>query len=171
MAVSWLKQPIERVHILLDETKAPSRVYIEFPDETLLHTAVGILHGMELTGSMGIVCSVSTPQELMRALFPSWQGAFKGSTPTLAGLSSEHIVSALQTGIITEAELYTIFCRICSPDSQPPMLSPLHSVQLLISILVKIPAFVDGHLFLPARLRDRIFSPFALSVGATRSMG
>jgi hypothetical protein len=157
MVVSWLKHPVERVHILLDETRTPSRVYIEVADEMLLHAAVSVLYNTEPTCGLGIVCGVATPQELMRAVFPSWQGAFNGFSPTLAGLSTEHVIFALETSIITETELNALLLLMCAPDSHLSR-TALHSVQLLISILDKFPTFVDGHLYLPGLLRDRVFS-------------
>ena len=49
-------------------------------------------------------------------LFPTWQGNFDGSRPSLAGLSNEHVIATLQRGILSEAELNALLTLIRSPD-------------------------------------------------------
>ena len=49
-------------------------------------------------------------------LFPSWQGTFDGSCPSLSGLSNEHVIAALQHGLISETDLKSLLHLIRSPD-------------------------------------------------------
>jgi hypothetical protein len=49
-------------------------------------------------------------------LFPSWQGPFDGCRPSLAGLSNEQVVSALEHGLVSEPELKALLHLIRSPD-------------------------------------------------------
>jgi hypothetical protein len=49
-------------------------------------------------------------------LFPSWQGPFDGCRPSLAALSNEQVVSALEHGLVSEAELKALLHLIRSPD-------------------------------------------------------
>lgn len=52
----------------------------------------------------------------MEKLFPSWQGNFDGSRPSLAGLGNEHVISTLQRGLVSETELNSLLHLIKSPD-------------------------------------------------------
>lgn len=49
-------------------------------------------------------------------LFPSWQGGFDGSRPSLHGLPNERVIAALEAGLITETELNALLHLIRSPD-------------------------------------------------------
>jgi len=92
----------------------------------------------------------------MKALFPSWQGNFDGTRPSLAGLSKEHVVAALENGLISDAELKALLHLIRSPDShflKVPSL-PFHS---LISMLSKFPSDLDSRVFYSSTLRDVLF--------------
>jgi hypothetical protein len=82
----------------------------------------------------GVTVTRSNQEELMRAvcmctisqrilidcasekLFPSWQGTFDGSRPSLSGLSNEHVIAALQHGLISDADLKSLLHLIQSPD-------------------------------------------------------
>ena len=64
----------------------------------------------------GVTVTRSCQEELMKALFPSWQGPFDGCRPSLAGLSNEQVVSALEHGLVSEAELKALLHLIRSPD-------------------------------------------------------
>jgi hypothetical protein len=64
----------------------------------------------------GVTVTRSSQEELMKALFPSWQGPFDGCRPSLAGLSNEQVVSALEHGLVSEAELKALLHLIRSPD-------------------------------------------------------
>lgn len=92
----------------------------------------------------------------MRALFPSWQGNFDNSRPSLSGLDNERVISTLQRGLISEAELNSLLHLIRSPDShflKVPSL-PFHS---LISLLTKFPADDDSRVFWSGTLRDSLY--------------
>jgi hypothetical protein len=160
MIVQWLKQPVERVHVLLDRKgKTLSHAYVELANEDVFKAALrGSQNSVLGRGkrARGVTVTRSTQDELMRALFPAWQGGFDGARPTLAGLPSEHVIAALETGLVTQAELNALLHLIRSPDShflKVPSL-PFHS---LVSILAKFPADVDGHVYWSAALRDMIF--------------
>ncbi len=64
----------------------------------------------------GVTVTRSSQEELMKALFPSWQGPFDGCRPSLASLSNEQVVSALEHGLVSEAELKALLHLIRSPD-------------------------------------------------------
>ena len=53
---------------------------------------------------------------MLLQLFPSWQGKFDGSRPSLAGLPNETVVTTLQAGLVTEGELSALLHLIRSPD-------------------------------------------------------
>jgi hypothetical protein len=53
---------------------------------------------------------------LFLQLFPSWQGNFDGSRPSLAGLDNECVIATLEAGLISEAELGALLHLIRSPD-------------------------------------------------------
>lgn len=89
-------------------------------------------------------------------LFPSWQGVFDGSRPSLSGLSNEHVIAALQHGLTSEADIRSLLHLIRSPDShflKVPSL-PFHS---LISILSKFPTDEDSRVFWSGNLRDLLY--------------
>lgn len=49
-------------------------------------------------------------------LFPSWQGGFDGSRPSLAGLDNEAVIRALETGLMTQHEVASLMNLIKSPE-------------------------------------------------------
>ncbi|KAI0938770.1 hypothetical protein AcV5_000379 [Taiwanofungus camphoratus] len=157
---AWLKQPVERVHVLLDRKgKTLSHAYAEMASADAAKAALrGSQNAVLGRGkrARGVTVTRSGQEELMRALFPSWQGNFDGSRPSLAGLSNEHVISTLQRGLLSEAELSSLMHLIRSPDShflKVPSL-PFHS---LISILSKFPADDDSRVFWSGTLRDALY--------------
>lgn len=101
----------------------------------------------------GVTVTRSNQEELMRDLFPSWQGNFDGVRPSLAGLSNEHVIATLQQGLISDAELKSLLHLIRSPDShflKVPSL-PFH---YLMSLLSKFPADDDSRVFWSGSVRD-----------------
>jgi len=92
----------------------------------------------------------------MKALFPSWQGPFDGCRPSLAGLSNEQVVSALEHGLVSEAELKALLHLIRSPDSHF-LKVPSLPFYFLISMLSKFPADADSRLFWSTASRDLLF--------------
>lgn len=113
-------------------------------------------------------------------LFPSWQGNFDGSRPSLAGLSNENVISTLQRGLISETELNSLLHLIKSPDVRqnpfvnfiPRLTSALQSHFLkvpslpfysLIGILSKFPADDDSRVFWSGTLRDSLYGELSSS--------
>lgn len=164
--VDWLRQPVERVHVLLDRKgKTLSHAYVEVQNEDV---ARAILRGETSRGTSrssvlgkgkrarGVTVTRSSQEELMAALFPSWKGAFDGNKPSLAGLSNSHIASSLENGLLTESEVASLLKLIQSPDShflKVPIL-PFHS---LISLLAKFPGDIDSRVFCSSSLRDKLY--------------
>ncbi|KAI0711189.1 hypothetical protein C8T65DRAFT_647830 [Cerioporus squamosus] len=157
---AWLKHPVERVHVLLDRKgKTLSHAFVEMADEDAAKAALRTSQNAVLgkgKRARGVTVTRSSQEELMRALFPAWQGNFDGSRPSLAGLSNEHVISTLQRGLISETELNSLLHLIKSPDShflKVPSL-PFYS---LISILSKFPADDDSRVFWSGNLRDSLY--------------
>ncbi|KAI0088830.1 hypothetical protein BDY19DRAFT_149916 [Irpex rosettiformis] len=157
---AWLKQPVERVHVLLDRKgKTLSHAFVEMasPDaaKAALRTSQNSVLGKGKR-ARGVTVTRSNQEELMRSLFPSWQGSFDGARPSLAGLDNERVIAALQHGLISDAELKSLLHLIRSPDSpflKVPSL-PFHS---LISVLSKIPSDDDSKVFWSGNLRDMLY--------------
>ncbi|KAI0293988.1 hypothetical protein BC826DRAFT_1140537 [Russula brevipes] len=158
--VAWLKHRVKRVHVLLDRKgKTLSHAYVEMPDEEAARASLRTAQNSVLgkgKRARGVTVTRSSQEELMKALFPSWQGPFDGCRPSLAGLSNEQVVSALDHGLVLEAELKALLHLIRSPDShflKVPSL-PFYS---LISMLSKFPADADSRLFWSSASRDLLF--------------
>ncbi|KAI0646377.1 hypothetical protein C8Q79DRAFT_962291 [Trametes meyenii] len=156
----WLKYPVERVHVLLDRKgKTMSHAFAEMVDEGAAKSALRSSQNSVLgkgKRARGVTVTRSSQEELMRALFPSWQGNFDGSRPSLAGLGNENVISTLQRGLMSEAEINALLHLIKSPDShflKVPSL-PFYS---LISILSKFPADDDSRVFWSGHLRDSLY--------------
>ncbi|KAI9508073.1 hypothetical protein F5148DRAFT_1199371 [Russula earlei] len=159
--VAWLKHPVKRVHVLLDRKgKTLSHAYVEMPDEDAARASLRTAQNSVLgkgKRARGVTVTRSSQEELMQALFPSWQGPFDGCKPSLAGLSNEQVVSALEHGLVSEAELKALLHLIRSPDShflKVPSL-PFYS---LISMLSKFPVDADSRLFWSSVSRDLLFA-------------
>lgn len=167
---SWLQQPVERVHVLLDRKgKTMSHAFVEVRGEEVARAVLrgegtgaggknskgkeaGGEKGKEIgRGSVlgkgrrarGVTVTRSGQEELMRAvspflfcnpalpfipllsivlglqLFPAWRGTFDGSRPSLAGLDNDHVISALESGLMTEGEVVALLHLIRSPDVRP----------------------------------------------------
>ncbi|KAI0372029.1 hypothetical protein BV20DRAFT_940669 [Pilatotrama ljubarskyi] len=164
----WLKYPVDRVHVLLDRKgKTMSHAFVEMVDEEAAKAALRSSQNSVLgkgKRARGVTVTRSSQEELMRALFPSWQGNFEGSRPSLAGLSNEMVISTLQRGLISEAELNSLLHLIKSPDShflKVPSL-PFYS---LISILSKFPADDDSRVFWSGNLRDSLYAAVQILMG------
>jgi len=118
--VAWLKHPVKRVHVLLDRKgKTLSHAYVEVPDEEAARASLRTAQNSVLgkgKRARGVTVTRSSQEELMKALFPSWQGPFDGCRPSLAGLSNEQVVSALEHGLVSEAELRALLHLVRSPD-------------------------------------------------------
>ncbi|KAM6492751.1 hypothetical protein JOM56_012475 [Amanita muscaria] len=50
-------------------------------------------------------------------LFPAWRGAFDSSRPSLVGLDSDHVIDALEGGLMTENELKGLLYLIREPEA------------------------------------------------------
>ncbi|THH32550.1 hypothetical protein EUX98_g1634 [Antrodiella citrinella] len=158
--IVWLKHPVERVHVLLDRKgKTLSHAFVEMANQEAAKAALRSSQNSVLgrgKRARGVTVTRSNQEELMRALFPSWQGNFDGARPSLAGLSNEHVISTLQQGLISDGELKSLLHLIRSPDShflKVPSL-PFHS---LMSILSKFPTDDDSRVFWSGSLRDTLY--------------
>ncbi|KAF9652286.1 hypothetical protein BDM02DRAFT_3089366 [Thelephora ganbajun] len=167
MIVNWLKQPVGRAHVLLDRKgKTLSHVFVEMANEEAAKVALRTTQNSVLgqgKRARGVTVTRSNQEELMKALFPSWQGKFDGSRPSLAGLPNETVVATLQAGLMTEGELSALLHLIRSPDShflKVPCL-PFYS---LISILSKFPSDVDSRVFWSSALRDFLYAAVQILV-------
>jgi hypothetical protein len=159
--MAWLKQPVVRVHVLLDPRgKTLSHAFVEFGTEEFARAALrGVQNSVLGKGkrARGVTVTRSSQEELMRSLFPTWKGGFEGSRPSLTGMRNDQIRGALEMGIMTEGELKALLHLVQSPDShflKVPSL-PFH---FLISILSKFPVNVDGMVFWTNSLRDNLFN-------------
>ncbi|KAG6907747.1 hypothetical protein DXG01_007547 [Tephrocybe rancida] len=97
------------------------------------------------------------PTSVGQLLFPTWRGSFDGSRPSLAGLSNDQVIGALEGGLISENEVVGLLHLIKEPDShflKAPSL-PFHS---LISILSKFPSDVDSRVFWSTSVRDTLYA-------------
>ncbi|KAI0694216.1 hypothetical protein BC835DRAFT_1533943 [Cytidiella melzeri] len=157
---AWLKHPVDRVHVLLDRKgKTMSHAFVEMASSDAAKAALRTSQNSVLgkgKRARGVTVTRSNQEELMRSLFPSWQGSFDGARPSLSGLENERVIAALQHGLISDAELRSLLHLIRSPDSpflKVPSL-PYHS---LISILSKIPSDEDSKVFWSGNLRDMLY--------------
>lgn len=139
-----------RVHVLLDRKgKTLSHAYVELSSEESARTALRTAQNSVLgrgKRARGVTVTRTGQDELMKALFPSWQGRFDGCRPSLAGLTRELYIAALDHGLMSESEIGALLHLIRSPDShflKEPSL-PFHS---LLSILTKFPPDVDSSVF------------------------
>ncbi|GJE86652.1 RING-finger domain-containing protein [Phanerochaete sordida] len=169
---TWLKHPVKRVHVLLDRKgKTLSHAFVEMVSPEAAKAALRTSQNSVLgkgKRARGVTVTRSNQEELMRALFPSWQGTFDGARPTLSGLSNEHVIAALQHGLISESDLKSLLHLIRSPDShflKVPSL-PFHS---LISILSKFPTDEDSRVFWSGNLRDLLYEVTQAAVEALLS--
>ncbi|KZT28124.1 hypothetical protein NEOLEDRAFT_1161300 [Neolentinus lepideus HHB14362 ss-1] len=166
---NWLKHPVVRVHVLLDRKgKTLSHAYAEMTNEDAMRKALRTAQNSVLgkgKRARGVTVTRSSQEELMKALFPSWQGAFDSSRPSLAGLTNDVVISTLGSGLLSESELNALLHLIRSPDShflKVPSL-PFHS---LISILSKFPADVDSRVFWSSNLRDMLYDVTSAGIQA-----
>ncbi|KAI0037140.1 hypothetical protein K488DRAFT_81365 [Vararia minispora EC-137] len=160
MMRAWLKQPVQRVHILLDRKgKTQSHAFVEMRDEDGARAALRSAQNSVLgrgKRARGVTVTRASQEELMKALFPTWRGAFEGIRPSVRGLADTEQIAALSAGLLDEGELRALLHLIRSPDShflKVPSL-PFHS---LISILEKFPGDDGGRQFWTPALRDLLF--------------
>ncbi|KAG6821128.1 hypothetical protein H0H93_006467 [Arthromyces matolae] len=152
----WLQQPLVRVHVLLDKRgKTLSHAYVEVADVAI---AGKILRGeaqgdsnhekLRERGSVlgkgrrarGVTVTRCGQEELMTDLFPNWRGTFDGSRPSLAGLDSDQIITALEGGLISESEVVGLLHLIKEPDHRLCLSTPL-SVSSANSLLTSIAVY------------------------------
>ena len=111
---------MKRVHVLLDRKgKTLSHAYVEMVDEEAAKSALRTAQNSVLgkgKRARGVTVTRSGQEELMKALFPTWQGHFDGTRPSLAGLSKDNVIATLESGLISEAELKALQHLIKSPD-------------------------------------------------------
>lgn len=170
---AWLKHPVIRVHVLLDPRgKTLSHAYVELATEDIAKAALREVQNSVLgkgKRARGVTVTRSSQEELMRALFPSWKGAFDGCRPTLSGLGPEHLAVAVTTGFMTITELDALMRLIQSPDSHF-LKVPSLPFYFLTSILSKFPAEVESRAYWSAEVTDALFglTYHALNILVTR---
>ncbi|TFK20383.1 hypothetical protein FA15DRAFT_659135 [Coprinopsis marcescibilis] len=168
---AWLQQPVERVHVLLDNKgKTMSHAYVEVKDSSVAgailrgESAKPNAAGRKERGSVlgkgkrarGVTVTRSSQEELMSNLFPSWRGRFDGTRPSLAGLEGDGIIRAFEGGLLTDNDLGALRRLIQSPDSHF-LKVPVLPFYCLISMLSKFPSDVDSRVFWSTLIRDRLF--------------
>ncbi|KAG1732961.1 hypothetical protein EDB19DRAFT_1732257 [Suillus lakei] len=155
--MAWLKQPVVRVHVLLDPRgKTLSHAFVELATEEYARAALrGVQNSVLGKGkrARGVTVTRSSQEELMRSLFPTWKGGFEGSRPSLTGLRNDQVRGALETGIMNRRGTQgpSHFLKVPS--------LPFH---FLISILSKFPVDVDSRAFWTNNLRDNLFTALGL---------
>ncbi|KAI6007862.1 hypothetical protein EDC04DRAFT_2907546 [Pisolithus marmoratus] len=158
---AWLKHPVVRVHVLLDQRgKTLSHAYVELATEDIAKAALREVQNSVLgkgKRARGVTVTRSSQEELMRALFPSWKGAFAGCRPTLSGVGPEHLAVVVTTGLVTIAELDALMRLIQSPDSHF-LKVPSLPFYFLISILSKFPAEIESGVYWSAGVTDVLFA-------------
>ncbi|KAG8962146.1 hypothetical protein FRC03_004561 [Tulasnella sp. 419] len=101
--------------------------------------------------------NISSQEELMKELFPTWRGHFIGSQPSVNGLEGGPLTEVLDAGLISFDELDSLLALLRNPNAhflKVPSL-PYHS---LISILQKFPVHGDSRVFWTNVLRDQLFT-------------
>ncbi|OAX38356.1 hypothetical protein K503DRAFT_850046 [Rhizopogon vinicolor AM-OR11-026] len=158
---AWLRQPVVRVHVLLDQRgKTLSHAFVELATEEYARAALrGAQNSVLGKGkrARGVTVTRSSQEELMRALFPSWKGSFEGHRPSLTGLRNDQVTAALETGIMTDTELKALLRLVQSPDSHFVKVPSL-PFYFLIGILSKFPTDVDSMVFWTNIFRDNLFN-------------
>ncbi|PVG03189.1 hypothetical protein CPB86DRAFT_431862 [Serendipita vermifera] len=104
-----------------------------------------------------VTITVSTQDELMREMFPSWKGHFLGCKPCVAGMDNAQISSALREGLMSTKDVEDILKLLRKPDShfvKVPTL-PYH---YFISILRKLPTDKDSKILLTVDLKESLFN-------------
>ncbi|KAG9311773.1 hypothetical protein JVU11DRAFT_8016 [Chiua virens] len=151
---AWLKHPIIRVHILLDHRgKTCSHAYVELSTEEIARAALRSVQNSVLgkgKRARGVTVTLSSQNELMHALFPSWKGDWISSRPSISGMRDE------SSSLMSKTELDSLLNLIQRPDShflKVPSL-PFH---LLISILSKFPVDIDSRVFWEVKIADSLF--------------
>jgi hypothetical protein len=107
-------------------------------------------------------------------LFPTWKGNFKGSKPSVAGLSNTQISSVFREGLLSWKEIEDILKLLRKPDVRffvcvvdnsshlPPQSHfvkvPTLPYEHVMSILRKFPSDADSKVFRSPAVKDALFS-------------
>ncbi|KAF8738797.1 Ring finger, partial [Rhizoctonia solani] len=156
MIEKWLGSPTLICHVLLDRVdgRTLNHAYVETTTEyarSALRT-----HQNKVLGygrrARAVTITLSSQEELMHVLFPSWPGKFEGSLPVYETPTSDSRLSV--TGnLLTESELGIILHLIQSPKSHF-LKAPSLAYWSLISVLAKVPV---PDVFAPGTLPEALF--------------
>ncbi|GAB1518270.1 hypothetical protein RhiTH_001329 [Rhizoctonia solani] len=156
MIEKWLGSPTLICHVLLDRVdgRTLNHAYVETTTEnarSALRT-----HQNKVLGygrrARAVTITLSSQEELMHVLFPSWPGKFEGSLPIYETSASDSRLSV--TGnLLTESELGIILHLIQSPKSHF-LKAPCLAYWSLISVLAKVPV---PDVFAPGTLPEALF--------------
>ncbi|CAE6440429.1 unnamed protein product [Rhizoctonia solani] len=163
MIEKWLGNPTLICHVLLDRVdgRTLNHAYVE----TTIEYARSALrtHQNKVLGygrrARAATITLSSQQELMHALFPSWPGRFEGALPVYEASPTDSQPPP-PADLLTESELVIILHLIQSPKSHFLKL-PCLAYWSLISILAKIPV---PDVFAPGTVPDTLFDITALAL-------
>lgn len=194
LLTAFLSPPPQRAHVLLSpEGKTLSHAFVEYDSHSEGLAALASARNRIIEGSQGevrqpsikgnagrrrrgVTVTVAGRGELMRALFPSWQGAFdERNRPSLMGLDNYAVRRALEGGLMTPRDMRGLKRLIESPNVRIFLLSHVarqgsdrsfqcHFVKVptlpffcLISLLQRFPSDQDSCVFWSHALRDDLF--------------
>ncbi|EJD54737.1 hypothetical protein AURDEDRAFT_156516 [Auricularia subglabra TFB-10046 SS5] len=152
--------PITTAHVMLDRKgKTLSHAFVETSNSEDARSILRLCrtkilgHGRR---ARGVTITLSSQEELMKNLFPTWEGRFEGLQPTLDGVPRETAHSAIARGLISAHELDALLDLVQHPESVF-LKSPSLPFYVLTTILSKLPADADSRLLWPVTLRLRLF--------------
>ncbi|KDN42803.1 hypothetical protein RSAG8_06557, partial [Rhizoctonia solani AG-8 WAC10335] len=156
MIEKWLGNPTLLCHVLLDhmDGRTLNHAYVE----TTIDCARSALrtHQNKVLGygrrARAVTITLSSQQDLMHALFPSWPGRFDGALPVYDASPTDPQPPP-SADLLTDAELGTIFHLIQSPKSHY-LKVPSLAYWSLLSVLAKIPV---PDVFAPGTVPDTLF--------------
>ncbi|KZS98522.1 hypothetical protein SISNIDRAFT_448782 [Sistotremastrum niveocremeum HHB9708] len=155
-AIAWIGEPTARVHVLLDNTgKTLSHAFVEVTGDRAKMVLCRVRNKVLGAGKRAryVTVTVSSDEELMAALFPSWVGSFRERSPSVSGLETSKMTEAYRTGLITPEEIESLRHLIFSPTSHFLKDPRLPSYKLL-SILQTLP---DNETFCSLQTRCVLF--------------
>ncbi|CAE6425941.1 unnamed protein product [Rhizoctonia solani] len=163
MIEKWLGNPTLICHVLLDRVdgRTMNHAYVE----TTIEYARSALrtHQNKVLGygrrARAVTITLSSQEDLMHALFPSWPGKFEGSLPVYEASPTDSRPPPT-VDLLTESELGIVLHLIQSPKSHF-LKVPSLAYWSLISVLAKAPV---PDVFAPGTMPDSLFdiTTFAL---------
>ncbi|CAE6481922.1 unnamed protein product [Rhizoctonia solani] len=163
MIERWLGNPTLICHVLLD--RADGRTLNHAYVETTIEYARSALrtHQNKVLGcgrrARAVTITLSSQEELMHTLFPSWPGRFEGPLPVYDASPTDPQPPP-PADLLTDSELGVILHLIQSPKSHFLKVSSL-AYWSLLSVLAKIPV---PDVFAPGTVPEKLFdiTTFAL---------